>query len=524
MTDSQVLKLLEFPAYCVRVLDNGLIAIAGGGGTSKTGVSNCIELGIIDYSNNDLNRAQFHSIHKFEPSDAIMKFTSFNYDRSYSLMKAKLAKSSKNGFKQPPITDTQVAAKNDLFIAAALNDSIEIYKIQPTIDKSNKNNNNLRQRNGSTRRSNGSTSSLSSRSNGINHNSSNHSLSSSNHDDLKASAYLKLVNIVKLTTSQTNNEDDVFDENRPVLTRKLSNLKTNEESIETLAVCNMPRNESFNEILLCAGTSKGNIIIWNLSMDNIDLIKSNKLKTFKEAHGKHDIDELQVNHDLHHLLTIGKDNRCIIWSLKKLAKLNELEYVSQFNSSTNNNNNIRMKHARYANNGQLLYTTYIPRVRGGKVKLNSFIQKWHCINNHDQLEYKPMTKHCIKNTILTSIQASKDGSVVCCGDYEGRVYLFDSNFETLINFRRQHSCVVTDLAFYHDTSSVSSLFNSNNKLILSLSIDRTLQCYTYLDTNNTFNNSTKKKFQNLCSMNTFKLVFMFIGLVLLFCYYFTHLE
>ena len=60
------------------------------------------------------------------------------------------------------------------------------------------------------------------------------------------------------------NEDEVFDENRPVLTRKLSNLKTNEESIETLAVCNMPRNESINEILLCAGTSKGNIIIWNL--------------------------------------------------------------------------------------------------------------------------------------------------------------------------------------------------------------------------------------------------------------------
>ena len=77
MTDSQVLKRLEFPAYCVRVLDNGLIAVAGGGGTAKTGVGNCIELGIIDYSNSmnentntsnplvyNFNHAQFHSIHK----------------------------------------------------------------------------------------------------------------------------------------------------------------------------------------------------------------------------------------------------------------------------------------------------------------------------------------------------------------------------------------------------------------------------------------------------------------------------
>ncbi len=100
MTDNQVLKRLEFPAYCVRVLDNGLIAVAGGGGTAKTGVGNCIELGIIDYSSSmnentnttnslvyNFNHAQFQSIHKFEPNDAIMKFISFTYDRSYNLMK-----------------------------------------------------------------------------------------------------------------------------------------------------------------------------------------------------------------------------------------------------------------------------------------------------------------------------------------------------------------------------------------------------------------------------------------------------
>ncbi len=84
MTESQVLKRLDFPAYCVRVLDNGLVAISGGGGTSKTGVGNSIELGLVNYAAvaSAKNHAQFESIHTFEPQDAVMKFTSFSIDRS----------------------------------------------------------------------------------------------------------------------------------------------------------------------------------------------------------------------------------------------------------------------------------------------------------------------------------------------------------------------------------------------------------------------------------------------------------
>lgn len=89
MAESQVLKRLDFPAYCVQVLDNGLVAIAGGGGTSKTGVGNSIELGHVNYTTVELasqsgpnSHAQFQSIHTFEPQDAVMKFISFTVDRS----------------------------------------------------------------------------------------------------------------------------------------------------------------------------------------------------------------------------------------------------------------------------------------------------------------------------------------------------------------------------------------------------------------------------------------------------------
>lgn len=179
MTDSQVLKRLDSPAYCVRVLDNNLIAVSGGGGTAKTGVGNSIELGIVDYETASSSRAaQFQTIHKYEPNDAVMKFITFSHDRSKRLSKAK---TPKNGYASKPIQSTSTtqplkadydSTKNDLFIAAALNDTIEIYKVQPTIDKLNKtntnSNNNLRQRNGSVRRSN-SNSSQSLKPNGINH-------------------------------------------------------------------------------------------------------------------------------------------------------------------------------------------------------------------------------------------------------------------------------------------------------------------------------------------------------------------
>lgn len=104
MTESQVLKRLDFPAYCIRVLDNGLVAIAGGGGTSKTGVGNSIELGLVDYSSFQNHcHAQFQSIHTFEPQDAIMKFISFSVDKTGSKArdlngKIKLGKSKSNGY------------------------------------------------------------------------------------------------------------------------------------------------------------------------------------------------------------------------------------------------------------------------------------------------------------------------------------------------------------------------------------------------------------------------------------------
>ena len=122
-----------------------------------------------------------------------------------------------------------------------------------------------------------------------------------------------------------------------------------------------------------------------------------------------------MNNERNHLLSIGKDNRCIIWSLSsKIEKLCELNYTEIIGDS-----NLRMKHARFAQNGNCLYTTYIPRIRGGGRSLSSYIHRWNT-NGDAKGGYKVVKTYRVRNTVLTSIQASKDGDCLVCGDYEGK--------------------------------------------------------------------------------------------------------
>ena len=139
MVDSQVLRRLDFPAYCVKLLDNGLLAIAGGGGTAKTGVGNSIELGFLEYSGEQASgaySASFKLIHKFETHDAIMKFVSFTCepDSPSQHHRSRLNSESKHNSIG---TSTTAAAYHisDLYLAGALDNSIEIFKIEPSVEK-----------------------------------------------------------------------------------------------------------------------------------------------------------------------------------------------------------------------------------------------------------------------------------------------------------------------------------------------------------------------------------------------------
>ena len=293
---------------------------------------------------------------------------------------------------------------------------------------------------------------------------------------------------------------------------------------------------------MCVGTSKGSIIVWSLMVDSNNKIKFDKLHEFQEAHGKLEVDDLQIslplkkskaedhektssnkneNAEQNILLSIGRDNKCLIWCLKSFKKLAEINYLP----TLNNDSNLRMKHARFSSLSNYFYTTFIPRIRGGGKDMSSYIERWSFSFSNSSFNYKLESKIRIKNTILTTVQCSKDGNFVCVGDYEGRIELFDLNFNKVINFKKQHSSVITDLLFYHDFISDPSKYDDINKLILTISIDRTLQCYKFINIRNKISkNILLVNRRNICSMNVFKIFVFLILCALCFFYFFSSVE
>lgn len=127
---------------------------------------------------------------------------------------------------------------------------------------------------------------------------------------MTASASLILQKSIHI--DQIINEYDLSEpETKTKVTKKLSqSLNANrfdEETINTVAVCQIKTIPGRHRILLCSGTSKGNICVYELLMKNDSNnsgggllasnempVKCNKLKVFTEAHSKQDVDDLQV--------------------------------------------------------------------------------------------------------------------------------------------------------------------------------------------------------------------------------------
>jgi hypothetical protein len=325
MVDSQVLKKLTFPAYCVKVLDNGLVAISGGGGTAKTGVENWLEIGKIRYDSQF--NATFITIHDFATSDAVMKFTTFKY----------------NANSNSEESDIKTNQPSDLYIVAAVGYTLEIYKLMPVIEKTLEDtlspSNSISDFNSLL--NNGASNQKAKKRLQANANSKK-STPNKNGYNLKASTCLKLIK--KLSVNDDN--DTVA-----------SNSNT---EINVLTVLLPNKTNKLKEIILFAGLTNGSIVIWNL------FDKYEKLYEIKKAHGN-EIDDLQINEN--DLLSIGKDGKAYVWSItvkKSFEKLLELKY------DLLQKKNMRMRHARFSQINPILYTTYIPSVRDKYPKVRSF--------------------------------------------------------------------------------------------------------------------------------------------------------
>lgn len=89
-SSSHFLEEMSFPPYCIQPLKSwGMIAVGGGGGTSKTGVANAVDLKWIylnQSSDPENNKCSIQNVNSFLQHDSVMRMVSLRKQEEYLIL------------------------------------------------------------------------------------------------------------------------------------------------------------------------------------------------------------------------------------------------------------------------------------------------------------------------------------------------------------------------------------------------------------------------------------------------------
>jgi hypothetical protein len=89
-SSSHFLQEMAYPPYCIQPLKSwGMIAVGGGGGTSKTGVSNAVDLKWVylnQSSDPGNNKCSIQNVNSFSQHDSVMRMVSLRKQHEYLIL------------------------------------------------------------------------------------------------------------------------------------------------------------------------------------------------------------------------------------------------------------------------------------------------------------------------------------------------------------------------------------------------------------------------------------------------------
>jgi len=89
-SSSHFLQEMAYPPYCIQPLKSwGMIAVGGGGGTAKTGVSNAVDLKWIylnQSSDPTHNKCSIQNVNSFSQHDSVMRMVSLRKQHEYLIL------------------------------------------------------------------------------------------------------------------------------------------------------------------------------------------------------------------------------------------------------------------------------------------------------------------------------------------------------------------------------------------------------------------------------------------------------
>jgi len=441
-SSSHFLQEMTYPPYCIQPLKSwGMIAVGGGGGTAKTGVSNAVDLKWI-YLNQSAdpenNKCSIQNVNSFKQHDSVMRMVSLH--------------------------------KRDEYLILALNRHLKVILLKPSKKDSEMplNHTDLLPVSKTRRRRLSSTAS----DKGATRSRSSSLVLRRAHATVEAIGNETSIAIIPSSiTPTTCSTSFVFPMNSSSTAILDSNIYTvpipEQEYVNAIAICPATQSKLFVGLLLSSrffqfffvsrflqGASDGSLqiyeIIWPAISSSSDrLIQLNLLTSFS-THSK-EIDDIAVDLFGNWLITVSRDLHVQIRQCSSpFDKHGELN-IQQFGmnkSATPPKPLYRIRHVRFgyvpksSKTKSFLYTSLIPQSNNDK--LSNYIVQWY---ENAQHQFIVRQRRAVSYDRLSATAVSNCGSFVAIGDAGGCVRIYGADRLNLLYKQRSHEIFVTDLAF-----------------------------------------------------------------------------
>ncbi|CAF3777570.1 unnamed protein product [Rotaria magnacalcarata] len=457
LTSSHFLQEMAYPPYCIQPLKSwGMIAIGGGGGTAKTGVTNAVDLKWIylnQSSDPTNNKCSIQNVNSFTQHDSVMRMVSLRKQHEYLILalnrqlKVVMLKASHREM------DVGLATNGLPASPTHHQDSVPIIPVQRFV----------------RRRHNSSTSSTTDPIN------MQHRASVVLHRNGQAT--VEAIGNENMTSASPTSRTPSFSlaSATSTITNNIYTVPIHEQHyVNALVVCPATQSKLF------VGASDGSLaiyeIIWPAVSSADRLIQLKLLASFK-AHEK-EIDDLAVDPFGTWLISVSRDYHVQIRQCSPtFDKHSELD-LSQFGmtkiSKPSNTSKplYRIRHVRFglvpssssSNAAFFLYTSLIPQAVVDKSA--SCIIQW---TENKQREFIVRQRRMVSYDRISAIAVSNCGQYLSVGDSGGFVRIYETDRLKLLYEHRAHSIFVTDLAFV--LREENYLFKTS---VLSISADKNL--------------------------------------------------
>ncbi|XP_070690692.1 guanine nucleotide-exchange factor SEC12 [Pempheris klunzingeri] len=216
--------------------------------------------------------------------------------------------------------------------------------------------------------------------------------------------------------------------------------------------------------LLLTGGTDGHIRVWEFP--------SLKKKFDFKAH-EGEIEDLDMSPGSKHLVTVGRDFACSVWSGNQLAMgLKWLETMPQIADKAYRHTACRFGKVEDQKDALRLYTVQIPHKRDRKPP-PCYLTKW------DGKSFLPMLTAPCGTEVISTLAVSDSGTFLGLGTVTGSVAIYIAfSLQKLYYVQESHGIVVTDVVFLPDSVKGKPIKGNNETAMLSVAVDSRCQVHT----------------------------------------------